>query len=152
MVIRRLPPSMRSGSRLLEVIDQALAERGESPPSDSPLRHRLAGATWPQVVCWLGSRLAAALAYAHQRGVLHRDVKPANVLVAADGTPKLADFNISFSSKVDGATAGGLFRRQPGLYVARTDSRPAIRPVVARPTIWTVAATFTRWASCCGSC
>ncbi len=107
--IRRLPPSMRSGIRLLEIIDQALAERGESPPTDSPLRHRLAAATWPQTVCWLGSRLAAALAYAHQRGVLHRDIKPANVLVAADGTPKLADFNISFSSKVVGATAAAYF-------------------------------------------
>ncbi|HVU85970.1 MAG TPA: serine/threonine-protein kinase [Pirellulales bacterium] len=107
--IRRLPPSMRSGIRLLEIIDQALAERGDSPPSDSPLRHRLAAATWPQAVCWLGSRLAAALAYAHQRGVLHRDIKPANVLVAADGTPKLADFNISYSSKVEGSSAAAYF-------------------------------------------
>jgi len=96
---------LRSGVRLLEAIDRSLIDRGEAPPTDSPLRHRLATATWPQTVCWLGSRLAAALAYAHQRGVLHRDVKPANVLVAADGTPKLADFNISYSSKVEGATA-----------------------------------------------
>jgi serine/threonine protein kinase len=107
--IRRLPPGMRSGIRLLEIIDQALAERAESPPTDSPLRHRLASATWPQTICWLGSRLAAALAYAHQRGVLHRDIKPANVLVAADGTPKLADFNISYSSKVEGASAAAYF-------------------------------------------
>ncbi|HEY1603808.1 MAG TPA: serine/threonine-protein kinase [Pirellulales bacterium] len=107
--IRRLPPSMRSGVRLLEAIDECLMLRGESPPTDSPLRHRLATATWPQTVCWLGSRLAAALSYAHQRGVLHRDVKPANVLVAADGTPKLADFNISYSSKVEGSSAAAYF-------------------------------------------
>ena len=107
--IKRLPPSMRTGVRLLEVIDQALSERGESPPTDSPLRDRLATASWPQVVCWLGSRLAVALAYAHQRGVLHRDVKPANVLLTADGTPKLADFNISYCSKVEGASAAAYF-------------------------------------------
>lgn len=107
--IRQLPPAMRTGQCLLDVIDQALANRGESPPTDSRLRARLAKASWPQVVCWLGSRLAAALDYAHSRGVLHRDVKPANVLVAADGTPKLADFNISFSSKVEGATAAAYF-------------------------------------------
>ncbi len=105
------PPARRTGARLLEVIDRNLAERGDSPPSDSSLRHRLATASWPQAVCWLGSRLAMALAYAHQRGVLHRDVKPANVLLAADGTPKLADFNISYSSKLEGATAASLFRR-----------------------------------------
>jgi eukaryotic-like serine/threonine-protein kinase len=107
--IKHLPPAMRAGVRLLDVIDQSLANRGESPPIESTLRHRLATATWPQAVCWLGSRLAAALGYAHGRGVLHRDVKPANVLVAADGTPKLADFNISYSSKVEGTTAAAYF-------------------------------------------
>ena len=53
--------------------------------------------------------MAAALEYAHQRGVLHRDVKPANVLLAADGSPKLVDFNVSFSSKLEGATPAAYF-------------------------------------------
>ncbi len=71
-------------------------------------RYRLQRASWPEAVCWIGARLASALAYAHQRGVLHRDVKPANVLVSAEGSPKLADFNISFS-KLDGATPAAYF-------------------------------------------
>ena len=45
----------------------------------------------------MGAQLADALYYAQQRHILHRDVKPANVLIAADATPKLADFNISYS-------------------------------------------------------
>ncbi|WP_323791330.1 serine/threonine-protein kinase [Nocardioides sp.] len=40
-------------------------------------------------------QLADAIAYAHQRDVVHRDVKPGNVLLDASGTVKLADFGIS---------------------------------------------------------
>jgi serine/threonine protein kinase len=108
-LVRRTPLAERRGKLLLDVVDEALLSRGESPPTDSRIRKRLAEASWPEVVCWIGARLASALNYAHQRGVLHRDVKPANVLVSSEGNPKLADFNISFSSKVEGATAAAYF-------------------------------------------
>jgi eukaryotic-like serine/threonine-protein kinase len=108
-IIRRTPEAERSGRTLLCAVDKAIEERGESPPAESSQRERLAGRTWPETVCWLGVCLAHALDYAHRRGVLHRDVKPANVLLTAEASPKLADFNVSFSSKIDGANAAAFF-------------------------------------------
>ncbi|XVS67826.1 serine/threonine-protein kinase [Actinosynnema sp. CA-299493] len=43
----------------------------------------------------LGARLAEALAYVHERGVVHRDVKPSNILLDRDGRPYLADFGLA---------------------------------------------------------
>jgi serine/threonine protein kinase/Tfp pilus assembly protein PilF len=40
-------------------------------------------------------QVCAAVQYAHQRQVIHRDLKPGNILVTADGTPKLLDFGIA---------------------------------------------------------
>ncbi len=107
--VRDLPVAEQSGRVLLDSVDQALLDRGETRPADSAARRRLAQASWPAAVCWLGARLGDALHYAHRRGVLHRDVKPANVLLDAEANPKLADFNVSFSSKLDGATPAAYF-------------------------------------------
>lgn len=47
------------------------------------------------VACELAQRLAEALAAAHGKDVAHRDIKPGNVLLTADGEPALADFGIA---------------------------------------------------------
>jgi serine/threonine protein kinase len=49
----------------------------------------------PEIVRDIGVKIADALADAHERGVLHRDVKPANILVTHFGEPALADFGLA---------------------------------------------------------
>ncbi|WP_194825569.1 protein kinase [Nocardia sp. XZ_19_231] len=107
--VRATPPAERSGKLLLDAVDAAMEEKGEIRPTDSSVRSEIAALSWPETVAWLGRRVAEALDYASSHGVLHRDVKPANVLLTAEGVPKLADFNISFSRTVEGTSPVAYF-------------------------------------------
>ena len=88
-----------TGANLLEIVDTTLIDAGQSPQERSSLRDAMNERTWPETVAWIGLHLAEALQCAHQEDILHLDIKPANVLLAADGMPKLTDFNVSVATQ-----------------------------------------------------
>lgn len=104
---RRRGPVTDGGALLLRAVDAAMEAKGEIRPADSSVRAEIARLDWPETVAWVGRRLADALDYAAHHGVLHHDIKPANVLFTAEGIPKLADFAL-------GETAGRTASHGPG--------------------------------------
>src|SRR5262249_35049610 len=75
-----------------------------SPTCGLDLQH-LEGLTYVEAVLWLGSRLAAGLAHAHERGILHRDLQPAHILPTGHGPPLLLDFSLAEDVKKEGGVA-----------------------------------------------
>ena len=75
--------------------------------SGGTLKERLHGPVdWRQAVRWL-IPVAEALSYAHQHGIVHRDVKPANILFDKEDQPILTDFGIAKVLETDEVTLTG---------------------------------------------
>ena len=61
----------------------------------------------PRRVLELGLEVGRAIAFAHQQGLVHRDVKPQNVLISSDGRAKVTDFGIARTVDAVGVTETG---------------------------------------------
>jgi len=99
--------SAQTGAEVLAALDKLGTPDDKSRPHAEG-REALCGRTFAQAIAWWGARLAEALQYAHDRGVLHHDIKPSNVLVTADATPMLLDFNLARPSVPAGQGSAGL--------------------------------------------
>ena len=67
----------------------------------------------PRAALDIGAQVAEGLAYAHERGVVHRDVKPANIMVVRGGPAKIMDFGIARMRQSDVKTQTGMLLGSP---------------------------------------
>ncbi len=70
-------------------------------------------------------QFAWGLHFAHERGLVHQDVKPANVMMTADGTAKVTDFGLAKARLLAGEPAVGLGNGQQSLLVSSRGMTPA---------------------------
>ncbi len=68
---------------------------------------------WVRLAVELTAQVADALDFAHGTGVLHRDVKPANILLRRDGRAMLTDFGLSYTADSPSMSQTGEFRGTP---------------------------------------
>ncbi len=93
--LARIPSAQRAGKDIVAVMDRAQNVAPITLPCEGPARRFLAEASYTRAACGIAICLAEALHYAHDRGLAHLDVKPANVLLTADGQPMLLDFHLA---------------------------------------------------------
>jgi len=104
-----------------------VGERGPLPPAE---------------VAALGLRLLDTLEAAHRVGIVHRDVKPGNVMVRPDGATKLADFGIASVQDDPGLTTStGLLAGSPA-YMAPEQADSEFGPIGPPTDLWALGATL----------
>ena len=128
-----IPPADRRGRDIIHVLDRVQAAVADAAAPDRPYRRNLENAYYVEAVCWIGTRLADALQEAHAHGLVHMDVKPSNVLIAADGSPMLLDFHLACRPLRAGERFPGRVGGTPGWMAP--EQRAALDAVVAGETI-----------------
>ena len=92
---------------------------------------------WPRAVA-LTQQLAEALHHAHSHGIVHRDVKPSNVMVLPSGEPKIMDFGIAKLPASQLTQAGQVF----GSPAYMSPERVAQQPVDRRADVFSLGAVL----------
>ena len=148
-LLKDRPPQARTGKQLIEAVDEIEGRLPIASPAQGPFRNFLGRSSYVSAICSIGACLADGLQYAHDRNLVHMDIKPSNVLLADDGQPMLLDFHLA---------RGPIHPQEPAprwlgeLLGPWLPSRNARSTAFARdgpsPSESTTGRISTRWASC----
>lgn len=144
--LKPAPPAQRTGQDLVNALDGGEAAFPVLTPFQSAARYSLARASYVPAVCWIGACLADGLHYAHERGLVYLDLKPSNVLLAADGQPMLLDFHLARepvhpgekNAPWFGGTPGYMSPEQQDALRALQEGRQVERPVDQRSDVYSL--------------
>ncbi|HKE00585.1 MAG TPA: FG-GAP-like repeat-containing protein, partial [Planctomycetota bacterium] len=120
------------------VEELAIRREGAAPVAAT---EALSGRSYVEVACRLVLQVAEALAHAHRTGILHRDVKPSNVLVRPDGTAVLTDFGLARDLAGPSHTQTGAFAGTP-YYLAPEQLHGPAEAIDARVDVYALGVTL----------
>lgn len=132
---RRFEDEARAAAALNHPNIVAVHDSGEDHGTPYIVMERLPGPTLAEEIAagplsadrvrWVLADLLGALTAAHGAGILHRDIKPGNVLITTSGTAKLADFGIAKTAGTAHTHAGTVFGTPDYLSPQRITGQPA---------------------------
>src|SRR5688500_15058486 len=118
-------------------VDHSRTELVDPPPLAEAVDRRAPPAE--QAALSVAGQLVSALRAAHDNGVVHRDVKPSNVLLRADGRVKLTDFGIAQAADDPRLTTTGSIVGSPAYL---SPERLGGEPATAASDMWALGATL----------
>jgi serine/threonine protein kinase len=113
----------------------------DAPRADGEDWTRAFGKTYVETICRIVHDVAQALQHAHEHGVVHRDVKPSNILLAADGRALLFDFGLARIDSEETLTLSGDFAGTP-YYVAPEQIQAKGQAIDARSDVYSLGVTL----------
>jgi eukaryotic-like serine/threonine-protein kinase len=148
--LSNLPPDDRSGQSLVDILNRIQEAHPWPQSAASPAVRFLAHSSYVRAVCWIFACLADALQYAHERGLVHMDIKPSNILLTADGQPMLLDFHLArgpiligeLPADAVGGTPGYMSPEQAAAVSAIVSGRPIPAGVDARSDLYSLGRAF----------
>ena len=138
--IRSSPPELKASRIIQECLQGSASSFEKDLKVDYSVNGAEIDADYIVEISRIIISIASALDYAHEKGVLHRDVKPSNILIDADGTPRLVDFGLARAETQQTITITGEFFGTPS-YVSPEQIRKP-ETVDCRSDVYSLAATY----------